>query len=741
MAKSEFIDLKQFESLVSEHSGALKELSPSQVKYRVKKISDFCKESWRQYLKDHLNLDIADHCVLGSYGRAEGSLFSDLDLLILNPEEVDSSWQTIKSLRLRSIDELKEDGPIDPFYLASIIHYMNAIEDTKIKEFIDLSDDVTESLIKSLQEDHNRRLDRFDNISNYLEPNLKFQPGGIRDLDQALCLCYLAKQVYGIDTPFLVPLEDLKKRMSFIRQVLHSRVSSDVLIASHQEFLANYFCFPDIRSFMSYVSALCEESAFLCRMCFASFEDWPCEDLSISDVLNSEYSHEIGSDYWLRYQIRDWISRALIDREDFVRSSFFASLQDRIKKNMVDEINFLFDSRILDLINEDFSRVRNLVQHDQYHRYTVGGHTLTCLRKTSDLFNQKLKIGRFQELLPKLRASDRAILYYTSLYHDLGKGLEGDHSEIGQRIVEKNIANFTSSQKIKEEVKWMVKNHLLFSKAAFRTNLEENSIFKRLQQEDLNPRRIRNLFLFTVIDIASSNPDALSVWKLDLLFQLYLKLSDPQYRVDEKYRHSLSQGAEALDQELIDSLDFDLCAYFESLDSLKSEVASIKEFPGERFLVDELGKSHYLIRYSRTGDSPLILFRVLSFLNSLGLVILKVNANTWKNQVYDIFLVSDERKLSQIKNLLTQFSGFKENFQFSYPKQGKWNQLQGSWIIRAEGNRLAPLLLGLTGALALNQLNIEWINIYRWGRQFEVVLALSKNMEPKSEWLDKTWSF
>ena len=741
MAKSEFIDLNQFEALVSEHSGALKELSPSQVKYRVKKISDFCKDSWRRYLLDELDLDIDDHCVLGSFGRSEGSLFSDLDLLSLKPDEVDPNWQTIKALRLRSVDELKEDGPVDPFYLASIIHYMNSVEDTKIKAFIQLSEEATEALIESLQKDHSGRLERFDNISNYLEPNLKYQPGGIRDLDQALCLCYLAKQVYGIDTPFLVPLEDLKKRMSFIRQVLHSKVSSDVLIAAHQEYLADYFCFADIRSFMSYVSALCEESAFLCRMCFASFEDWPCEDLVLSEVLNSDYTPQMGSDYWLRYQIRDWISRALIDQEDFLSSRFFASLQERIKKNMVDEINFLFDSRILDLINEDFSRVRNLVQHDQYHRYTVGGHTLTCLRKTSDLFHEKLRIGAFQELLPKLRASDRAILYYTALYHDLGKGLEGDHSQIGQWIVEKNISHFTKSLKVKEEVKWMVKNHLLFSKAAFRTNLEENSIFKRLQQEDLSPRRIRNLFLFTVIDIASSNPDALSAWKLDLLFQLYLKLSDPQYRIDEKYRFQLSQGDLALDNDLIDSLDFDLCAYFENLESLKAEIASINEKAEDRFLVDEVGKNQFLIRYSRSGDSPLLLFRVISFLNSLGFVILKVNANTWNNKVYDIFLVSDDRKLGPIKNLMKQFSSFKEDYQFSYPKQSKWNQLQGSWIVRTEGNRLAPLLLGLTGELSVNQLNIEWINIYRWGRQFEVVLALSKNMEPKKEWLDKTWSF
>ena len=71
------------------------------------------------------------------------------------------------------------------------------------------------------------------------------------------------------------------------------------------------------------------------------------------------------------------------------------------------------------------------MQHDLFHTYTVDAHTLEVIKNARRFqfpdFEDKFPVSsRVARRLRKLE-----LLYIAALYHDIGKGRGGDHSELG----------------------------------------------------------------------------------------------------------------------------------------------------------------------------------------------------------------------------------------------------------------------------------------------------------------------
>src|SRR5207237_2553732 len=79
----------------------------------------------------------------------------------------------------------------------------------------------------------------------------------------------------------------------------------------------------------------------------------------------------------------------------------------------------------------DFGRVVAQMQFDMYHHYTVDEHSIRAIgllsRIERGLLREQHKLAT--ALFPKI-ASRRA-LYVAVLLHDIAKGRDGDHSELG----------------------------------------------------------------------------------------------------------------------------------------------------------------------------------------------------------------------------------------------------------------------------------------------------------------------
>ena len=442
-------------------------------------------------------------------------------------------------------------------------------------------------------------------------------------------------------------------------------------------------------------------------------------------------------------KLRDYISLESVTRESFFehpRFSEFKNLVARSEENLED---FLFEAKLFDLLLPDFSRIRNLVQHDQYHRFTVGAHTLVCIRNTYRLMRGEFQLKFFGDVVSQMNRSDWIRMIYTALFHDLGKGLKVDHSTAGEKIVEDNLPLFVQRPEIVEDVKFLVRKHLLFSKTAFRANLNEAATFKRLEEEELTPSLGRILILFTLVDIASSNPEALTEWKESLLFELYTKWSNPEKRFEAILVKEINSRLKLDMDSVLPNLDIDM------LESIGKETSTqiLKSFLVERdfntgFKVFELSASKKVLVYMGRENKIGTLYSLLSYLLGLGFRLGKLNANTSEEGVLDFFVIDDDRKLETIEKLLGHYKEKEPSGDWKYPRRTLWRKMEeGQWVARIGGTHLQETLLGLCLAIFQEGLDIYRLNIYKWGRQIEVVLALTKGSTPPESWLQKSWDY
>src|ERR1700721_1948495 len=131
----------------------------------------------------------------------------------------------------------------------------------------------------------------------------------------------------------------------------------------------------------------------------------------------------------------------------------------------------------LGLINSllpEFARIDALVVRDYSHRFTVDEHTFVAIDNLHALRQSQSKWDqRYAELLEELEQPD--LLYLALLLHDVGKGAKSDdHVRASVRIAE--------------------------------TALE----------------RLKMLCLLTYADIKAVNPEALTPWKAENIWQLYI---------------------------------------------------------------------------------------------------------------------------------------------------------------------------------------------------------------------------
>ena len=79
----------------------------------------------------------------------------------------------------------------------------------------------------------------------------------------------------------------------------------------------------------------------------------------------------------------------------------------------------------------EFGKIVGQMQHDLFHIYTVDAHTLEVIKNMRRFLYPEHRerfpvTSRVAARLPKLE-----LLYIAGLYHDIGKGRGGDHSELG----------------------------------------------------------------------------------------------------------------------------------------------------------------------------------------------------------------------------------------------------------------------------------------------------------------------
>ncbi len=179
----------------------------------------------------------------------------------------------------------------------------------------------------------------------------------------------------------------------------------------------------------------------------------------------------------------------------------------------------------LELLIPEFHGIDALVIRDAYHRYTVDEHTMVLIDtlhalEVEQTGNMAEWAKRFGGILRDVQHPD--LLYLGGLLHDTGKGRStGDHARESARMAESVAGRLELDAYESELVLGLIRNHLEMS-AALRRDIFDLETVRAFAGKVQTPEALRMLTLFTYADIDAVHPDALTPWKAENLWRLYL---------------------------------------------------------------------------------------------------------------------------------------------------------------------------------------------------------------------------
>jgi [protein-PII] uridylyltransferase len=176
---------------------------------------------------------------------------------------------------------------------------------------------------------------------------------------------------------------------------------------------------------------------------------------------------------------------------------------------------------VLGLFIPEFAGIVARMQFNMYHHYTVDEHLIRAVGYLS-----RFEKGALRESFPladgiakSLRA--RKPLYLAALLHDVAKGRKGDHWVLGEQIVQGLGPRLGLSPTETGLAAWLVRHHMVMSDTAQRRDVYDEHTSRQFAEIVQTPVRLRLLLLLTVTDMHAVGPGIWTIWKKQLLQNLY----------------------------------------------------------------------------------------------------------------------------------------------------------------------------------------------------------------------------
>jgi len=161
------------------------------------------------------------------------------------------------------------------------------------------------------------------------------------------------------------------------------------------------------------------------------------------------------------------------------------------------------------------------MQWNQYHKYTVDEHSIRALESATFRLNDPGPVGQAYR-----ETKRKDVLHLSLLLHDIGKGYEEDHSEVGKRLAETLATELGLGDHERQQLVFLVHKHLVMAHVATRRDISDPATLVQFVRTVGTEETLRMLFVLTVADTDAVAPGSLTSWKESLFAELYARATE-----------------------------------------------------------------------------------------------------------------------------------------------------------------------------------------------------------------------
>ena len=341
-----------------------------------------------------------------------------------------------------------------------------------------------------------------------------------------------------------------------------------------------------------------------------------------------------------------------------------------LQPHAADALRAMHSLRLLTLLLPELKGIDSLVVRDFYHRFTVDEHSFLAIESLHRLKQSQSEWDkRYAELLGELE--DPEILYLALLLHDTGKGVPGgNHVEASLDIANSAMDRLDVDPKERADVVFLIANHLEIS-AVLRRDIFDPATVAAFAEKMGTPERLKMLCLLTYADIKAVNPEALTPWKAENVWQLYIAAENYLNRsADQRVHTDANDEKLARLRSLAPVTSSKFKTFLEGFPRRYLLVHTAEEVMRHLQMADELGDEPVQVELKRgrhwyeltlvTSDRPFLFSKLAGVLAAWGMNIVKANA--FSNQagtVVDTLYFTDRFRTLELN--LSEWDRFKKS--------------------------------------------------------------------------------
>ena len=514
---------------------------------------DFLRALYADATKQLKNADDVALIAVGGYGRRELAPFSDLDVLLVhrgvkNIDEIASlMWYPIWDAGLKlghAVRTPKETLQICATDLDTATALVTARHlagsELLAQEVIGSARDAWRQRGRTwLVTLHERMQERYvtsGEVAFLLEPNIKEGLGGLRDIH---ALWWAVEAGLVLTSQDADALKKCNETLLQVRVALHQHTNrvGDVLHLEEQIPVAAALEYANDDALMSAIAVAGQQVAWIADEAWSQL-DPPASASSVPQgiasgvaLVNGEIRLADDIDpaddptLVLRVATAAARHRARIDRDSLNRlgertqvwpDPWPAGASDDLVALLLEGDAAIAVFEALDQRNlivkvlPEWEPNRSRPQRNAYHRYTVDRHLWQTVANAAALAD---------------RVSRPDLLVLGALFHDIGKGYPGDHTEVGVKMFATIGVRMGLSVQDIEIVTMLIQHHLLLPDIATRRDLSDDATLTMVAETVKTTLVLELLHALTEADSLATGSSAWGSWKAGLVTMLVDRVS------------------------------------------------------------------------------------------------------------------------------------------------------------------------------------------------------------------------